>query len=144
MKTNRKGIELIKSFESCKLKAYKLRGEKFYTIGWGHSWDKSINKSTIWTQEKADEQFSLDLAPREAIVKSIAIKKFPHLNTNQISALVSYTYNRGTKGLQQLITNSSSVDEVATNIVVYWGSAILYKRSLIRRRKAEQQLFTSI
>lgn len=143
MKTNKKGIALIKSFESCKLHAYKLKGEKFYTIGWGHSWDKSITKNTVWTQEKADEQFEMDLAPREAIVKSIAIKKFPHLNTNQISALVSYTYNRGTKGLQQLITNSNTIDEVSINIVIYWGSAKLYKRSLIRRRKAEQQLFTS-
>lgn len=143
MKTNKKGIALIKSFESCNLHAYKLKGEKFYTIGWGHSWDKSITKNTVWTQEKADAQFEMDLAPREAVVKSIAIKKFPHLNTNQISALVSYTYNRGTKGLQQLITNSNTINEVGTNIVIYWGSAKLYKRSLIRRRKAEQQLFTS-
>ena len=144
MKTNKKGIELIKSYESCKLKAYKLRGEKFYTIGWGHSCDKSIAKSTVWTQEKADEQFLIDLAPREALVRSIAIKKFPHLNTNQISALVSYTYNRGTHGLLQLIINSSTIDEVASNIVIYWGSAILYKKGILRRRKAEQQLFTSI
>jgi GH24 family phage-related lysozyme (muramidase) len=144
MKTNKKGIELIKSFESCKLCAYKLKGEKFYTIGWGHSWDKSITKNTIWSQEKADEQFLLDLAPRESLVRSIAIKKFPHLNSNQISALISYTYNRGTKGLLQLITNSNSVEEIASNITVYWGSTILYKRSLLRRRKAEQQLFTSI
>lgn len=144
MKTNKKGIELIKSFESCKLKAYKLKGEKFYTIGWGHSCDKSITKNTVWTQEQADSQFIIDLAPREAVVKAVAIKKFPHLNTNQISALVSYTYNRGTKGLLQLITNSSTIEEVGNNLTVYWGSAILYKKGILRRRKAEQQLFTSI
>lgn len=144
MKTNKKGIELIKSFESCKLCAYKLKGEKFYTIGWGHSFDKSITKNTIWTQEQADNQFIIDLAPREALVRSIAVKKFPHLNTNQISALVSYTYNRGTKGLLQLITNSDTIEEVASNITIYWGSAVLYKKGILRRRKAEQQLFTSL
>lgn len=144
MKTNKKGIDLIKSFESCKLHAYKLKGEKFYTIGWGHSYDKYITKNTVWTQERADEQFIIDLAPREALVRTIAIKKFPHLNTNQISALVSYTYNRGTKGLLELINNSDTIDEIASNIIVYWGSAVLYKKGILRRRKAEQQLFTSI
>lgn len=141
MKTNKRGVELIKSFEKCRLKAYKLKGENYYTIGWGHSFDKSITKDTVWTQEKADLQLAVDLIPREAVVEAIAVAKFPHLNTNQISALVSYTYNRGTKGLQQLITNSSTIDEVAINIVIYWGSATLYKNGLIRRRTFEQALF---
>ena len=31
------GIELIKSFEGCRLYAYKVASfEKYYTIGWGH------------------------------------------------------------------------------------------------------------
>jgi GH24 family phage-related lysozyme (muramidase) len=141
MNINDKGVHLLKSFESCKLKAYKLPGEKFYTIGWGHSFDKSITKDTLWSQEKADSQFLIDLHPREVLVKEIAVKKFPELNANQFSALVSYTYNRGIKGLQQLITNSKTIDEVATNIVVYWGSAVLYKKGLLRRRKAEQLLY---
>ena len=144
MRTNKKGIELIKSFESCKLQAYKLSGEKFYTIGWGHSYDKTITKNTVWTQEQADAQFVQDLEPCEALVNAIAVKKFPHLNTNQISALVSYTYNRGMSGLHQLITNSNSVDEVGDNIPIYWGTAVFYKKGIVRRRKAEQQLFTSI
>lgn len=144
MKTNKKGIELIKSFESCKLKAYKLQGEKYYTIGWGHSCDKSITKDTVWTQEQADEQFLLDIAPREAVVRAIAVKKFSKINSNQFSALVSYTYNRGTKGLQELVTNSNSIYEIGNNIPVYWGSAVLYKKGILRRRKAEQQLFTSL
>lgn len=141
MKTNERGLALIKSFEKCHLKAYKLKGEKYYTIGWGHSFDKSITKDTVWTQEKADEQFAIDIRPREAVVGSIAITKFPNLNTNQISALVSYTYNRGTKGLQELITNSDTIEELSNNIVIYWGSAVLYKNGLIRRRTFEQALF---
>ena len=37
MEISEKGIALIKSFESCKLTAYKaLSTEEHYTIGWGH------------------------------------------------------------------------------------------------------------
>ena len=37
MKISGQGIALIKSFESCKLTAYKaLSTEVHYTIGWGH------------------------------------------------------------------------------------------------------------
>ena len=37
MKISEAGLNLIKSFESCKLKAYKcVSTEKYYTIGWGH------------------------------------------------------------------------------------------------------------
>lgn len=141
MKTNSKGIELIKSFESCKLKAYKLKGDKYYTIGWGHSFDESIKEDTVWTQEQCDAQLEKDLSRFEDYVTNIAMKKFDNLNSNQFSALVSYTYNRGKRGLNQLVNNSDSISEMSENIVVYWGSAEKYKNGLVRRRKAEKELF---
>lgn len=55
------GINLIKSFESCKLTAYKaLSSEKYYTIGWGHYGSDVYNGMEI-TQEQADALFEQDI-----------------------------------------------------------------------------------
>lgn len=137
------GLELIKSFEGCSLKAYLLKGENYYTIGYGHSFDSSINANTVWTQEKATEMLDKDLDKYEGYVNTYALKKFPHLNQNQFDSLVSYCYNRGVGGLKQLVNASANLLQMATNIVVYWGSAVAYKKGLIRRRKAEQALFNT-
>lgn len=142
--TSSTGLSLIKSFEGCSLKAYLLKGEHYYTIGYGHSFDSSITSSTVWTQEQAESQLVKDLKTYEAYVIKDAVSKFPSLNQYQFDALVSYCYNRGRGGLQQLIKNSASISDVAANIPIYWGSATLYKSGLLRRRYAEQSLFKTV
>lgn len=140
MKVNDLGLQLIKNFEGCSYKAYLLKGERYYTIGYGHSFDNSITKDTVWNQKQCDDALRKDLARFEAYVTKYACSKF-ELNENQFSALVSYTYNRGLGGLQQLLRNSTSIQQLSNNIVVYWGSAEKYKNGLIRRRKVEKVLF---
>ena len=140
MKINGLGLGLIKNFEGCSYKAYLLKGERYYTIGYGHSFDNSITKDTVWNQKQCDDALRKDLARFEAYVTKYACSKF-ELNENQFSALVSYTYNRGLGGLQQLLRNSTSIQQLSDNIVVYWGSAEKYKNGLIRRRKVEKMLF---
>lgn len=137
MNLNKDGINLIKSLEGCKLKAYKLKGERNYTIGYGHS-DSSIKKDQTITQKEADTILLQDLKKFEKYVANNT--KFP-LNDNQFSALVSYTYNRGYKGFKELMTNSKTVSDLSDNIVKYWGSNTNYKTSLINRRKKEKALF---
>ena len=97
----------------------------------------------MWTQEQCDAQLRKDFEKFEKYVNSIALGKFPSLNDNQFSALVSYTYNRGQGGLKQLINNSDSIEELSENIVVYWGGATRYKTGLVNRRKVEKALFDS-
>lgn len=138
MKINNAGLELLKKFEGCRLKAYKLKGERNYTIGYGHS-DSNIKAGTVITQVKADEYLKQDLAKFENYVAKNT--KFV-LNDNQFSALVSYTYNRGYKGFKQLMDNSN-VSNLSDNIVKYWGSNENYKSALIKRRKSEQALFNT-
>lgn len=140
MKINGLGLGLIKNFEGCSYKAYRLKGERYYTIGYGHSFDDSITKDTVWNQKQCDDALRKDLARFEGYVTKYACSKF-ELNENQFSALVSYTYNRGVGGLQQLLRNSTSIQQLSDNIVVYWGSAVKYKNGLIRRRKVEKMLF---
>ena len=140
MKMNSQGLALLKGLEGCKLTAYKLKGERYYTIGYGH-YGADVKASQKISQAQADELLVKDLEKFEKHVTNYAVKKFPELNENQFSALVSYCYNRGLGGLKELVNNSGSVAEMSTNIVKYWGSAELYKDALIKRRKKEQALF---
>ena len=139
METNALGLQLLKSLEGCKLKAYKLKGETNYTIGYGHS-DKSIKANSVISQDEADVLLKEDLKKFEKYVEKNT--KF-NLNENQFSALVSYTYNRGYKGFRQLMDNSVNVSDLSDNIVKCWGSNKNYKDALIKRRKKEQTLFNT-
>lgn len=139
MTTSDNGIKLIASFEGLRLKAYKLTGEKYFTIGYGHSYDSNITADTVITKEQALSYLKTDLAKFENYVNKYVTNIA--LNQNQFDSLVSYTYNRGAGGLKQLVSNSNTAEEYANNIVIYWGSAITYKNSLIARRKKEQELF---
>lgn len=137
MKTNDLGITLIKSLEGCRLTAYKLKGERNYTIGYGHS-DANIKKGDTITQPQADNYLKSDLEKFEKYVTRNT--KFG-LNENQFSALVSYTYNRGYKGFKELMDNTSTIEQLPDNIVKYWGSNKNYKDVLVSRRKKERFLF---
>ena len=149
MVTSNNGIAFIKQCEGCHLEAYKLKGEKYYTIGYGHTFDDKIKHDTKWTLEQAHKALVKDLEQPEFYVNQIALSKFPKLNQNQFDALVSYTYNRGvsnkrcTNGLRQLIKNSNTIKELSNNIVKYWGTATTYKNGLVNRRKKEQKLFNT-
>lgn len=144
-----KGLSLIKSFEGCyairkdgKVEAY-LDPVGTITIGWGTTRADlpDLTKNTVMTREEVDKLFEKSLLKYEAYVEEIALSKFPKLNQNQLDALTSYCYNRGPGGLRQLITNSQSISSIADNIIVYWGSAQNVKNGLVRRRKAERELF---
>lgn len=140
MRTGDNGIELIKKFEGFLQKAYRLPGERYYTIGYGHSFDTSVKAGTVWTKAQAEAQLRIDLRKFEKYVNEYVPVK---LNQNQFDALVSYTYNRGLGGLRQLVSNSQTISDYSKNIVTYWGSATRYKTGLINRRKAEQKLFNT-
>lgn len=132
------GIDLIKSFEGVRLKAYQLAGETYYTIGYGHHGADVLPNMTI-SQERAEELLRIDLVRFENYVKKYVTDIT--LTQNRLNALTSYCYNRGPKGIKQLADNCHTVQEYADGIVIYWGSAKRYKDALIKRRKAEQAIF---
>ena len=141
MRTSDKGIEFIKKHEGVRLKAYKLPGEQYYTIGAGHSFDPTITANTVWTSAQAEAALRIDLQKFEKYVNDLV--PIP-LTQSQFDALVSYAYNRGKGGLKQLVDNSKTIEDYSNNIVKYWGSAERYKEALIKRRKAEKTLFDSL
>lgn len=141
MKTSEKGLELIKEFEGCKLKAYKpVAGETYWTIGWGH-YGPDVTKGMVITQEQADQFLKEDLANFEKTVENICL--YLNLNQNEFDALVSFTYNCGSGNLLQLTKNKSRTKaQIAEHIEAYnKGAGGVVLAGLVRRRKAEKELF---
>jgi len=89
MKTSDRGIELIKSFEGCKLQTYHCSAG-VATIGYGHT-GKDVRPGMVITQETAEKLLRQDLARFEAGVAKSAQKT----TQGQFDALVSFAFNLG-------------------------------------------------
>lgn len=140
---NQLGIDLIKSFEGCKLKAYPdpATGGKPWTIGYGHT-GSEVSQGLIWTQGQADNQLESDL---HAICDRIHPFITVDLNDNQFSSLVSLAYNIGVGHFKSStllkLLNATHLDE-ASNEFSKWGNAGGHPMTgLMTRRLAEQKLF---
>jgi len=139
LKTGKKGLELIKKFEGCRLTAYKCPAN-VWTIGFGHT--KGVTEGQTITKAQAEEFLKSDLKVYEGYVnKYVEVK----LNQNQFDALVSFTYNCGPGNLKKslLLTKLNDGDyKGAANEFPRWnkaGGKVL--NGLVKRRKAEQELF---
>lgn len=136
MKTSDKGIELIKSFEGCRLQAYKpVPTEKYWTIGYGH-YGADVTQGMTITQAQADEYLRKDLKKFEIYVEEVHLK----LNQNQFDALVSFTYNCGPKNLQRLILGRT-ITQIPDAMLKYNKAGGKVLKGLQRRRDAERKLF---
>ena len=134
MHINEAGIKLIKSFEGCRLKAYKpVPEEKLWTIGWGHY---GVSNGTVWTQKQADEQLIKDLVKYEKAVNDLG----RNFNENEFSALVSFCYNAGAGNLKNLCKNRSN-SQIADALLLYNKGSGKVLAGLTKRRKAERELF---
>ena len=142
LRTNESGKNLIKSFESCRLTAYKDATET-WTIGWGHTGTvdgKPIVSGMTITQEKADSLFNSDLVRFENIVNAYNSKY--HFTSNEFSALVSFAYNVGS--IKQLTANGTrSKKAIADAMLKYVYSKGVKLNGLVRRRQKERELFLS-
>mgnify|MGYP006323011671 FL=1 len=144
MKISKKGIELIKEFEGCKLTAYQDE-VGVWTIGYGiTNADKSVTKTTIKkglkiTKDKAEEWL-------EAVLNKLYAPKIMkydvryNWNQNEFDAMVSFAYNIGS--IDQLTANGSRSKSVISNKLLEYNKAggKVYN-GLTRRRKAERELF---
>ena len=147
MKVNKKGIELLHHFESCKLEAY-LCPSKIPTIGWGNTRYEDgtpVKLGDKITQERADSLFLNILATFE---KGVLARVKNTLNENQFSALACIAYNIGLSnfGTSTLLkkVNANPSDPDIRNQFERWnkgGGVVL--NGLVRRRKAEADLYFS-
>ncbi|WP_413537318.1 lysozyme [Enterococcus malodoratus] len=138
------GIDLIKSFECCRLTSYQDPAG-VWTIGWGHT-GQFIGPGLTCTQEQADIWLESDI---EVAAGGISTTFIVELNQNQIDALISFTFNLGYGvwlGDPDLLTyiNTRQWEKAAEEMQLYCHIAsgeIL--SGLVRRRKAEAELFLS-
>lgn len=139
MKISQKGIDLIKSFEGCKLKAYLCSGGK-WTIGFGST--SGVVESMQITGAEAEEMLKRDLIYFERWVEKLI--DVP-LTQNQFDALVSFTYNLGEGALKSSTLRKKlnmGLYSTVSSEMLRWnkvGGKVL--NGLVRRREAEAKLF---
>ncbi|MEC0107285.1 glycoside hydrolase family protein [Paenibacillus taichungensis] len=140
-KISNAGVKLIKSFEGCKLTAYKpVQTEQYWTIGWGHN-GPDVRQGQKITQAQADSMLLEDLAKYEAYVNNPTyVPLTDQLSQNQFDALVSFTYNCGQGNLKKLC-NGRKLKEIGYAILLYDKSGGKVLAGLTRRRKEESALF---
>ena len=141
---NRAGIDLIKSWEGCKLNAYKdVAG--VWTVGYGltsRAGFIEVGPDTKLTQEEAEwyleqvvDRFARDI--RSAITRPI--------NDNQFAAFVSLAYNIGVSAFKRSSAlrhfNNGDLDKVPDAMRLWKKAGGEVVQGLINRREAEVQLF---
>jgi len=145
---SRIGLQLIKQFEGCHLKAYPdpLTGNLPITIGWGSTRKKDGSPFKLGdtiTQQEADEllisQCKNQFLP--------ALQKIPHWNQmseGKQGALLSFAYNLGAgfyggnnfNTITRVLKNKEW-DKVPDALYLYRNPGSNVEAGLARRRKAE-------
>lgn len=144
MNISDRGLDLIKSFEGCKLTAYPDPGSldgRPWTIGWGTT--RGVRQGMTITQEEADLLLAEDVSSFSAAVNRLVTVP---LNQNQFDALVCFAYNVGSSNLgsSTLLRLLNEGDyEGAAGQFGRWvkGGAGETLPGLVRRRAAEKALF---
>lgn len=133
-------INLIKEFEGYKLKPYKLAGEEYYTVGYGH-YGSDVNPNKKYTKKEVEALLSSDLLRFAQGV--LRYDKIYHWNQNELDSLVSFAYNVGSiDGLTS--KGSRSREQIAYFMRKYVkGSNGVTLEGLVRRREKERELFLS-
>lgn len=151
METSKRGIELIKSFEGLRLKAYKpVKTEKYWTIGYGHYGRDVVQNMTI-TEERAEELLRQDLMKFEHAVNRVVgviELKMATLKQCQFDALVSFCYNVGVANfesstLRRKVIWNNEDKSIRDEFMRWCYSGKVRLKGLEKRRKAEADMYFS-
>jgi lysozyme len=139
---NKAGIDLIKSFEKWKEKAY-LDAVGILTIGWGHVVLKE-ESFTVITIEEGEELLAKDLSKAiKPVLRNISVP----LTDNQFAALVSFTFNLGGASLQRSTLrrkiNRGELEDIKEEFLKWNKAGGKKLAGLAKRRLREAELFAS-
>jgi lysozyme len=142
--TNDAGLELIKSAEGLRLRAYPDPGTGGdpWTIAYGHT--ASVHPGEVCSPEQATEWLRNDVAAAEHAVATLVTVQ---LTANQFSALVSFAYNVGTGNFASSTLLHCVNEKAFANAAlqfgrwVYAGGAAM--PGLVTRRAQEAKLFAT-
>ena len=141
MNIGNKGLDLIKSFEGCRLTAYKpVQTEQYYTIGWGH-YGPDVYAGMSITQEQADNMLREDVKYYADAVDRYN-SRF-NFNQAEFDSLTSFTYNCGVGSLQAVMSCCNTKQEIAEECKLYNKGGGVVLAGLVRRREEEYKLFMS-
>ena len=138
MNISNKGLELIKSYEGCRLSAYKCPAN-VWTIGYGRT--NGVYKGMVITQEQAN-QFLFEDVQRFVQAVNQYQARF-NFTQNEFDALVSFTYNCGAGSLAAVMSCCNTKQEIAEECKLYNKGGGVVLAGLVRRRNEEYQLFMS-
>ena len=139
MNISNRGLDLIKSFEGCRLSSYKCPSNK-WTIGWGTT--SGVYEGMVITQAQAD-QFLFEDVQRFVNAVNQYQARF-NFNQNEFDALVSFTYNCGEGSLAAVMSCCNTKQEIAEECKLYNKSSTgQILAGLVRRREEEYKLFMS-
>jgi len=155
MKTSLNGRNLIESFEGLILQSYDDYNDHIVntgdtvhgtlTIGYGHTsaaGPPSVHLGQTFTKDEADQTLAADLGRVEReIINLVHVS----LNQNQFDALVSFQFNTGALAHSSALPllNEGKYVEAADHLLQYNKAGGHVLAGLIRRRKAEHELFMS-
>lgn len=142
VRTQAPGLQLLESFEKCRLTAY-LDGGGVPTIGWGHT--QAVKMGDTCSQAQADSWLLGDLTDAENAINSLVTVV---LRQDQFDALACFVYNVGATQFAEshlLKYLNQNKPQLAASEFLRWnkdnGVVVL---GLVRRRKAERDLFLSL
>lgn len=135
------GLDLIKSYESLSLKAYRDSGG-VPTIGWGST--RGVRMGMQISQEQAESRLRDDLHTAESAVNRYVTVP---LSQHQFDALVSLTFNIGTGAFQKStllrLLNAGRYSDAADQFRRWNKANGRVLPGLVKRRAAERALFLS-
>lgn len=157
MKTGALGLSLIESFEGLFLSAYDdandvivKPGQKVHgtlTIGYGHTsvaGPPRVYVGQTISKAEADAILAADLASVEIEVMHYC-KPIVPLNQNEFDALVSFQFNTGWLAHHNCsltnAVNAGNYKAAAADFMLYDRASGHVLTGLVRRRKAEMELF---
>ncbi len=139
MQLSKTGIELLKHFEGCELKAYQ-DSVGVWTIGYGHT--KGIYEGLEITQSEAEKMLVDELPEYEGYISD---KVVPMLQQHEFDALVCWVYNLGPTNLSSSTMlkklNAGEFKEVPFQMKRWDKAGGQPLLGLTRRRNAEALLF---
>ena len=143
MKLSQAGLDLIKRFEGCRLKAYQ-DAVGIWTIGYGHTGPNVYEGLTI-TQKQADDILAQDVG---RFASGVAANVNVSITQSEFDALVSFAFNVGlgafkTSTLLKLLNDNADRKVVASQFLRWNKADGKVLDGLTKRRNAEKALFLS-
>ncbi len=147
MTINQAGLDLIKSFEGLRLKAY-IDPVGILTVGYGHT-GPDVYPGLEISKSEAEQLLADDLRKREASVGELVTVP---LNDSEFAALVSFVFNTGVGSLKgstlRKKLNNKDYKGAASEFPRWVYGTVKGKKvvlpGLVRRRAQERNLFLGL